>query len=84
MYCQFVPCIGIVFNVWLFFLSYILKIIQFSFSASTDELPYLKCPLHTALKLTPMAYGEFCHFSMLLETHTVHMLTIMFLALFAT
>ncbi|XP_047669969.1 6-phosphofructo-2-kinase/fructose-2,6-bisphosphatase 4b isoform X2 [Tachysurus fulvidraco] len=22
-----------------------------------DELPYLKCPLHTVLKLTPMAYG---------------------------
>uniref|UniRef100_A0A8D3C6M7 6-phosphofructo-2-kinase/fructose-2,6-biphosphatase 4b n=1 Tax=Scophthalmus maximus TaxID=52904 RepID=A0A8D3C6M7_SCOMX len=24
---------------------------------SADELPYLKCPLHTVLKLTPMAYG---------------------------
>ncbi|XP_062872265.1 6-phosphofructo-2-kinase/fructose-2,6-bisphosphatase 1 isoform X2 [Trichomycterus rosablanca] len=24
---------------------------------SSDELPYLKCPLHTVLKLTPMAYG---------------------------
>ncbi|KAM9483269.1 6-phosphofructo-2-kinase/fructose-2,6-bisphosphatase 4b [Clarias gariepinus] len=24
---------------------------------SADELPYLKCPLHTALKLTPVAYG---------------------------
>jgi len=23
-----------------------------------DELPYLKCPLHTVLKLTPVAYGE--------------------------
>ncbi|XP_055787655.1 6-phosphofructo-2-kinase/fructose-2,6-bisphosphatase 2a isoform X2 [Salvelinus fontinalis] len=22
-----------------------------------DDLPYLKCPLHTVLKLTPMAYG---------------------------
>uniref|UniRef100_A0A8B9MDA1 6-phosphofructo-2-kinase/fructose-2,6-biphosphatase 1 n=1 Tax=Accipiter nisus TaxID=211598 RepID=A0A8B9MDA1_9AVES len=25
---------------------------------SADELPYLKCPLHTVLKLTPVAYGE--------------------------
>lgn len=25
---------------------------------STEELPYIKCPLHTVLKLTPMAYGE--------------------------
>ncbi|KAM7402043.1 hypothetical protein PAMP_017314 [Pampus punctatissimus] len=24
---------------------------------TADELPYLKCPLHTALKLTPVAYG---------------------------
>ncbi|XP_052338382.1 6-phosphofructo-2-kinase/fructose-2,6-bisphosphatase-like isoform X3 [Oncorhynchus keta] len=24
---------------------------------TSDELPYLKCPLHTALKLTPVAYG---------------------------
>ncbi|XP_046871510.1 6-phosphofructo-2-kinase/fructose-2,6-bisphosphatase 3 isoform X3 [Hypomesus transpacificus] len=24
---------------------------------SADEMPYLKCPLHTVLKLTPMAYG---------------------------
>uniref|UniRef100_A0A665V2T8 6-phosphofructo-2-kinase/fructose-2,6-biphosphatase 4b n=1 Tax=Echeneis naucrates TaxID=173247 RepID=A0A665V2T8_ECHNA len=24
---------------------------------TADELPYLKCPLHTVLKLTPMAYG---------------------------
>uniref|UniRef100_K7FV94 6-phosphofructo-2-kinase/fructose-2,6-biphosphatase 1 n=1 Tax=Pelodiscus sinensis TaxID=13735 RepID=K7FV94_PELSI len=23
----------------------------------TEELPYLKCPLHTVLKLTPVAYG---------------------------
>uniref|UniRef100_A0A8D0HWY1 Uncharacterized protein n=1 Tax=Sphenodon punctatus TaxID=8508 RepID=A0A8D0HWY1_SPHPU len=22
-----------------------------------EELPYLKCPLHTVLKLTPVAYG---------------------------
>lgn len=22
-----------------------------------DELPYLRCPLHTVLKLTPIAYG---------------------------
>lgn len=25
---------------------------------ATDDLPYLKCPLHTVLKLTPVAYGE--------------------------
>lgn len=24
----------------------------------SEELPYLKCPLHTVLKLTPVAYGE--------------------------
>ncbi|XP_036390280.1 6-phosphofructo-2-kinase/fructose-2,6-bisphosphatase 2-like isoform X1 [Megalops cyprinoides] len=24
---------------------------------SADDLPYLKCPLHTVLKLTPVAYG---------------------------
>ncbi|XP_060776260.1 6-phosphofructo-2-kinase/fructose-2,6-bisphosphatase 4b isoform X5 [Neoarius graeffei] len=24
---------------------------------SSEELPYLKCPLHTVLKLTPVAYG---------------------------
>uniref|UniRef100_A0A8C8H283 6-phosphofructo-2-kinase domain-containing protein n=1 Tax=Oncorhynchus tshawytscha TaxID=74940 RepID=A0A8C8H283_ONCTS len=24
---------------------------------TADELPYLKCPLHTVLKLTPVAYG---------------------------
>lgn len=24
----------------------------------TEELPYLKCPLHTVLKLTPVAYGR--------------------------
>ncbi|CAM4683616.1 unnamed protein product [Leuciscus chuanchicus] len=24
---------------------------------SADELPYLKCPLHTVMKLTPVAYG---------------------------
>uniref|UniRef100_A0AAQ4NZZ1 6-phosphofructo-2-kinase/fructose-2,6-biphosphatase 4a n=1 Tax=Gasterosteus aculeatus aculeatus TaxID=481459 RepID=A0AAQ4NZZ1_GASAC len=25
---------------------------------TAEELPYLKCPLHTVLKLTPVAYGE--------------------------
>ncbi|XP_073745350.1 6-phosphofructo-2-kinase/fructose-2,6-bisphosphatase 1 isoform X3 [Callorhinus ursinus] len=25
---------------------------------NSDELPYLKCPLHTVLKLTPVAYGS--------------------------
>jgi hypothetical protein len=24
----------------------------------SEELPYLKCPLHTVLKLTPVAYGK--------------------------
>lgn len=24
----------------------------------SEEMPYLKCPLHTVLKLTPVAYGE--------------------------
>lgn len=33
-----------------------------SVSSTTDELPYLKCPLHTVLKLTPIAYGELCNF----------------------
>lgn len=28
--------------------------------ALTEELPYLKCPLHTVLKLTPVAYGRTC------------------------
>lgn len=27
-------------------------------SVLTDDLPYLKCPLHTVLKLTPVAYGK--------------------------
>ncbi|KAK2502703.1 hypothetical protein MC885_004928 [Smutsia gigantea] len=26
-------------------------------SLSTEQLPYLRCPLHTVLKLTPVAYG---------------------------
>ena len=30
-------------------------------SSFPDELPYLKCPLHTVLKLTPVAYGECPH-----------------------
>ena len=25
---------------------------------STEELPYLKVPLHSVYKLTPMAYGK--------------------------
>lgn len=29
-----------------------------SFFLHAEELPYLKCPLHTVLKLTPVAYGE--------------------------
>uniref|UniRef100_A0A672P0Z7 6-phosphofructo-2-kinase/fructose-2,6-bisphosphatase 2 n=1 Tax=Sinocyclocheilus grahami TaxID=75366 RepID=A0A672P0Z7_SINGR len=27
---------------------------------SADDLPYLKCPLHVVLKLTPVAYGMCC------------------------
>lgn len=27
-------------------------------SLAADEMPYLKCPLHTILKLTPVAYGK--------------------------
>lgn len=34
------------------------KDVFFAFSFLTDELPYLKCPLHTVLKLTPVAYGK--------------------------
>ena len=26
-------------------------------SLSAEDLPYMKCPLHTILKLTPVAYG---------------------------
>ena len=26
--------------------------------STPEELPYLRCPLHTVLKLTPVAYGE--------------------------
>ncbi|CAM9125960.1 unnamed protein product, partial [Bubo scandiacus] len=29
---------------------------------SADELPYLRCPLHTILKLTPVAYGKYSLF----------------------
>ena len=32
-----------------------------AFSSFPDELPYLKCPLHTVLKLTPVAYGKNLH-----------------------
>lgn len=28
------------------------------YSVITDDLPYLECPLHTVLKLTPVAYGK--------------------------
>ena len=29
----------------------------YSFFFPADDLPYMKCPLHTVLKLTPVAYG---------------------------
>jgi len=35
-----------------------------------EELPYLKCPLHTVLKLTPVAYGE--KLTSLTQTFAVH------------
>lgn len=28
------------------------------FYCVTDDLPYIKCPLHVVLKLTPVAYGK--------------------------
>jgi hypothetical protein len=40
-----------------------LQSIEFKFNqqlcglCKTDELPYIKVPLHTVLKLTPVAYG---------------------------
>lgn len=27
----------------------------------TEDLPYMKCPLHTVLKLTPVAYGRYLY-----------------------
>uniref|UniRef100_A0A3B4X9C8 Uncharacterized protein n=1 Tax=Seriola lalandi dorsalis TaxID=1841481 RepID=A0A3B4X9C8_SERLL len=50
-----VICHQAVMRFSLFFIFYFFDL---SVSAFTDELPYLKCPLHTVLKLTPMAYGE--------------------------
>ncbi|XP_072419734.1 6-phosphofructo-2-kinase/fructose-2,6-bisphosphatase 2-like [Chiloscyllium punctatum] len=32
-------------------------LIAYFMDKGADELPYLKCPLHTVLKLTPVAYG---------------------------
>uniref|UniRef100_A0A3P9I4Z3 6-phosphofructo-2-kinase domain-containing protein n=1 Tax=Oryzias latipes TaxID=8090 RepID=A0A3P9I4Z3_ORYLA len=32
-------------------------LLAYFLNKSDDELPYLKCPLHTVLKLTPIAYG---------------------------
>ncbi|XP_072135084.1 6-phosphofructo-2-kinase/fructose-2,6-bisphosphatase 2-like isoform X4 [Mobula birostris] len=32
-------------------------LIAYFMNKGADELPYLKCPLHTVLKLTPVAYG---------------------------
>ncbi|CAL4068421.1 unnamed protein product [Meganyctiphanes norvegica] len=34
-------------------------ILGYFFNKSTDEIPYIKVPLHTIIKLTPIAYG--CH-----------------------
>ncbi|XP_068104433.1 6-phosphofructo-2-kinase/fructose-2,6-bisphosphatase 1 isoform X3 [Hyperolius riggenbachi] len=32
-------------------------LLAYFLNKSAEELPYLKCPLHTVLKLTPVAYG---------------------------
>lgn len=32
-------------------------LLSYFLDKSADEMPYLKCPLHTLLKLTPIAYG---------------------------
>ncbi|XP_041316398.1 6-phosphofructo-2-kinase/fructose-2,6-bisphosphatase 2 isoform X4 [Pyrgilauda ruficollis] len=32
-------------------------LVAYFLDKSADELPYLRCPLHTILKLTPVAYG---------------------------
>lgn len=39
------------------------------FFIGTDDLPYLKCPLHTVLKLTPVAYGKWLHSSKVNKTN---------------
>ncbi|KAL1020617.1 hypothetical protein UPYG_G00002480 [Umbra pygmaea] len=40
---------------------------------SSDELPYLKCPLHMVLKLTPVAYGcKVEHISLNIEAVNTH------------
>ncbi|CAL8250616.1 unnamed protein product [Arctogadus glacialis] len=40
---------------------------------SADDLPYLKCPLHTVLKLTPVAYGcEVEQFDLKVEAVNTH------------
>lgn len=36
-------------------------LIMWPFLFFAEEMPYLKCPLHTVLKLTPVAYGECDH-----------------------
>lgn len=51
-----------------------------------EKLPYLKCPLHTVLKLTPVAYGKLfkiCIFSSLSPTSNERLLSCQLL-LFAT
>ncbi|XP_069798389.1 6-phosphofructo-2-kinase/fructose-2,6-bisphosphatase 2-like isoform X2 [Narcine bancroftii] len=35
-------------------------LIAYFMDKGADELPYLKCPLHTVMKLTPVAYGPEC------------------------
>ena len=49
-------------HIWCFSNTYILNCDQtnwlFPCRRVSGELPYLKCPLHTVLKLTPVAYGQ--------------------------
>lgn len=48
------------------------KLINFIFFIS-DELPYLKVPLHTVIKLTPVAYGcKVEHISLSIEAVDTH------------
>lgn len=38
----------------------------------SEQLPYLKCPLHTVLKLTPVAYGKCSYvYLMYMSAYTV-------------
>ena len=36
-------------------------IVAYFMDNTKEELPYIKVPLHTIVKLTPVAYGKFEH-----------------------